>query len=223
MESNLGKVLVNLLLMKPFSDFGVIPNEEDYFGSDNVTQDALEDYFNHLILRFRSEEIDVDHEKIRESVASAMNEMCDVSGKYNVLAGNSISYRDFIRLEVEDPEADKMFHPEVKPGAFSDIEDQFKKCGKTLMNYFKEHDDTELHPFVASGTGIAAKQFTQLAGYIGLKPDIDGSVIPVTITDNFLKGLNSLESYYIISKGSRKALITNQRMTKKSGLIFRPL
>ena len=204
--------------MKPFAEFGLIPVAEDYYDGNNITQDVLDEYFNHVILRFRNENVDIDYDRIRASITETMNEMCDVSGEYNVKVGNSISYRDFIRLEVEDEEVNKLFHPEVKPGSFNEIENQFKKCSKNLMKYFKEHEDTELHPFVASETGINAKQFGQLAGFVGLKPDMDGSVIPVTITDNFLRGLNSIESYYINSKGTRKALTVNNRMTKKSGL-----
>jgi len=48
-------------------------------------------------------------------------------------------------------------------------------------------------------------------------------VIPVTITDNFLKGLSNLESYFINSKGTRKALTTNNRMTRRSGYLTRKL
>ena len=47
---------------------------------------------------------------------------------------------------------------------------------------------------------------------------MDGSVIPVVIKENFLNGLQGLESYYINSKGTRKSLVTNKTMTKKSGL-----
>lgn len=34
---------------------------------------------------------------------------------------------------------------------------------------------------------------------------MSGEVIPVTVKDNFLRGLNSLESYYINASGTKKA------------------
>ena len=163
-EMTLGKILMNILVMRPFADFGVVPSEVDVFDKDTVTQGALDEYFNHIIKRFRSEEINTSYDVIRTSITNAMNEMSDLSGEYNVLVGNSVSFRDLIRLEVEDPEFNEIVHPVVKPGQFNDIERQFDAAGKRLMNYFKEHKDTELHPFVASGTGINKKQFTQAAG-----------------------------------------------------------
>ena len=50
-----------------------------------------------------------------------------------------------------------------------------------------------------------------------------GEVIPVTIKDNFLRGLSGLESYYISACGSKKALVTNNKYTKKSGYLTRKL
>lgn len=47
-----------------------------------------------------------------------------------------------------------------------------------------------------------------------------GDVIPVTITDNFLRGLQGLESYYINACGTKKSLTTNQKYTKRSGLNY---
>ena len=47
---------------------------------------------------------------------------------------------------------------------------------------------------------------------------MSGEVIPVTVKDNFLRGLNSLESYYINASGTKKALTTNNKFTRKSGL-----
>lgn len=153
---------------------------------DNLTQAVLENYFNYLLERLVEKEI--SYEEIRQSFVESMNEMCDLSGQYNVNVGSSISYRDFIRMEVEDPEAEKLFKPDVKDGSFSDIESQFSAHGKKLMKYLKEHD-SELKPFVCSETGLNTKQLTQCIGFIGLKPDMDGSVIPVTVADNFLNGL----------------------------------
>lgn len=163
-KMTLGKLFVNLLLMRPFAELGVIPTDDDIFEGNTVTQDVLDSYFNHIVERFRHNEIDVDYDRIRVSICKAMDEMCDLSGEYNVKVGNSVSYRDLIRLEVEDPEFDALTHTKVKPGQFHDIEKQFNELGKKLMNYFIEHKDTELHPFVASETGINKKQFTQAIG-----------------------------------------------------------
>jgi len=111
-----GQFFLNLLLMRPFADFGLIPTEDDVVMWNTVTQDSIDSYFNHIIERFRKEDIDADYDKIREAITNTMNEMSDVSGEINPRAGNSVSYRDLIRLEVEDPEFNALTHTKVKPG-----------------------------------------------------------------------------------------------------------
>ena len=213
----LGRLLTCLLLIKPLVMLGIDVLKEDLYFEIDLTQGSLEKYFNYLLKRVIDIGIDNDFEKIRVYFIEAMNEMCDLSGEFNVKVGRTVSYRDFLRMEVEDPEAEKLFSPEVNSGSFSDIEKQFSAHSKKLMKYLREHD-SELKPFICSETGINGKQLTQCIGFIGLKPDMDGNVIPVTISDNFLNGLTGLESYFISSKGTRKALTTNNRMTKRSGL-----
>jgi len=173
-----GRVFLNLCLMKAFITLGIHPNESDIFSAESVTQGELEDYANHIIERAKelnkAEKIEVNYDLLRQSIADDNDELCDLSERYNKVRGNSISFRDFIRLEVEDPEAYALFHPVVKPGQFNAIEAQFKIAGKKLEEYFITHKDTELHPFVASETGVNIKQFTQMAAFVGLKPDRDG-------------------------------------------------
>ena len=220
-EMNIGELLVNLFLMRPFAELKIHVIPEDLFVDRYMTQDGMENYFNHVIKRCRMNNIDYD--RIRQSIANSMNEMSDVSGKYNVLRGNSISFRDFVKLEVEDEEARDIFNPEVEPGSFSDIESQFNSYGNKIFKYFGSRKDTELHPFIISNTGVNKKQSIQCFSFVGLKPDIDGSIIPVTIKDNFIHGLSGIENYYINCKGTRKALITNNKMTRRSGYLTRKL
>lgn len=155
-----GKLFLNILLLRPFAEFGLMPTINDIVTWNNVTQDLLDSYFNHIVDRFRESDINADYDQIRNCITETMNEMCDVSGEMNPRAGNSVSYRDLIRLEVEDPEFDALTHTKVKPGPFNNIEDQFNALGKKLINYFEKNKDTELHPFVVSETGINKKQFT---------------------------------------------------------------
>lgn len=215
--------MTNILVMKPLVFIGIPLIEEDLFTKPSMTQGNLEEYFNYLLERISNTSKDSDYNVTRRLFIEAMNEMCDLSGEYDVKVGNSISYRDFLRLEVEDPEAEELFSPKVKPGSFSDIEGQFNTHTKKLMKYFRKRRDAELSRFIEAESGINSKQMTQCIGFIGLKPDMDGSVIPVTIGDNFLNGLTGLESYFINCKGTRKALTTNNRMTRRSGYLTRKL
>jgi hypothetical protein len=222
-DSTLGRVLVNLLIMKPFVGKGLRLTSEDLFSYESVTEGNLDAYFNRVISRFKGEAV-MDFDDLRAVVGETINEMSDLSGELNVLAGNSVSFHDFVRLSVEDQKAKDFFNQKIdRRMQFDQIEDKFNKLGKDIEKYFKSRKDTELYPFVISDTGINRKQLTQAIGFIGLKPDIDGSIIPVAISDNYLVGLKSLESYFINAKGTRKALITNSRMVRRSGYLTRKL
>ncbi len=222
-DSTLGRVLISLLIMKPYVGKGLSLTEEDLFGFPSVTEGNLNAYFNRLIARFKGE-ADIDFDELRESVAESINEMSDLSGELNVLAGNSISFHDFVRLVSEDKKAKELFSQKIdRKMQFDEIEEKFNKLGKDIEKYFKTNTESELHPFVMSDTGINRKQLTQAIGFVGLKPDIDGSIIPVAIQDNYLHGLSNLESYFINAKGTRKALITNSRMVRRSGYLTRKL
>jgi hypothetical protein len=223
LDATYGKVLINLLIMKPFVGKGLKLGVNDMFNFESVTEGNLDYYFNSIIARFKSE-VDIDFDDLRIVIGETINEMSDISGELNVLAGNSVSFYDFVRLNVENEEAKKLFNQKIsKRMQFDEIEAKFNKLGKEIETFFKTNKDTELYPFVISDTGINRKQLTQAIGFVGLKPDIDGSVIPVAIEDNYLNGLKSLESYYINAKGTRKALITNSRMVRRSGYLTRKL
>lgn len=219
-EMSLGLLLINLILLRYVVALGRSVSKDDLFMEDKMTQKLLEKYLNKI-----NDSVDIsEYDKVREIIAKILDEAADISGAVNVKRGNTISYRDFIRISVETPEVGKsLFRPEVKSGQFHDIEKQFNAKAKEQMTYFSTHKESELYPFAVSGTGLNTKQLCQCIGFVGLKPDMDGSVIPVIIKENFLNGLQGLESYYINSKGTRKSLVTNKTMTKKSGYLTRKL
>jgi len=204
-DATIGRVLLNLLIMKSFVEKGHILREDDLFNYPSVTEGNLNDYFNKILHRGKNKS---DFDELRKLIAETLNEMSDISsGELNVLAGNSLSFHDFVRLSATDPEAKELFNYKLEEHMqFDEIENKFFELGKKLDKFFREHKDTEIYPFISSDTGINQKQFTQAVGFIGLKPDIDGTIIPIVINDNYLNGLMSLESYFINAKGTRKAL-----------------
>ena len=52
---------------------------------------------------------------------------------------------------------------------FDEIERIFDELGSKIENFFLKRTDTELHPFVLSGTGINKKQMTQAIGLVGIE------------------------------------------------------
>jgi hypothetical protein len=202
-DATLGRVLINLLIMKPFVEKDVVLTEDFIFGFTSVTANNLNKYFNNIITKGKTV---VDFDDLRKTIAETINEMSDLSGELNMLAGNSISFHDFVRLYVEDPEAKEIFNYKLKENMqFDEIEDEFLKLGHTIKKFFLDRPNTELYPFMTADTGINKKQLTQAIGFVGLKPDIDGSIIAHAIDENYLTGLKTIQNYFINAKGTRKA------------------
>lgn len=224
LESTLGKTLLNLFLVNVYVESGLFFNLSEFFNDDALSQSDLEKYFNSVIDSFRNLSSNVHFEDVRKKIAETIDEMSEFSTDLNYLAGDSISFHDFLRLSIEDPEVENIFYSKLPYGLqFDEIESLFKEKGKEIKKFYAKHPESDLSPFLKSGTGINPKQLTQCIGFVGLKPDIDGNVIPVNIEANYLIGLGNLENYFINSEGTRKALLTNKNMVKKSGYLTRKL
>lgn len=219
-ETTIGDIYIKLLMAEPYVLSNIFPDKEHLFNFSEITQEAIEEYIN-IVYSLLKEKISYDD--IRILIYKILNEASDISGKANNRKGNTVSFTNLLKLSVDDPEANEIFHPVIENGQFNYIEKQFSDYSKKAMNYFKKNEKSELHPFVIAGTGVNAKQLTQCISFVGLKPNIDGTVIPVTIKDNFLVGLSSIQNYFINAKGTRLALLMNNKMTKKSGYLTRKL
>lgn len=216
-DKTFGAVMLNMHLIDSFVERGFSLTKDDLFNSSTVTQDNLREYLDKILEKFKDAGVK-DLDEVRETIYRTLNESSDASGEYNRRSGNSISFTDIVRFAVNSPEINKIFHPVVKDGQFSDIEKQFKDASKAIQEFYSAHPESELYPFFASKTGINLKQATQMMSFNGLKPDVTGNVIPVVVKDNFISGMTNLENYFIDCKGTRLALITNSKYVRRSGL-----
>ena len=222
LDLTLGQILLNLFLLSFFEGSNLKIYKSDLFLKDAISGDDLNDIFNKFLTRIKDSGNDFDF--YRRSLFKVLNEMGDIYSKTNVLVGNTIDYLDFLQAEEEDPAAADLFSVKIPHGLqFNDIEKIFKQKSKDLENYFNTHTKRNLSPFTRSKTGINFKQATQTLSFVGLKPTFDGKVIPKCVTSNFLKGLDKIEDWYIVSKGARLALATNYRMVRVSGYLTRKL
>jgi hypothetical protein len=219
----LGEALTNLMMLK-FSITQDIPITKDLILSGKkVNGDEISKIFNRVLNKIK--EIDnLNYDHARLSISESINEMSDISGEINVRAGNTISIQDFVRLAATDENAKKIFNVKFDDNVkFSEIEDEFDRKGQEILDYFSKKKDSDLYNYVWSKTGLNLKQLTQAISFVGLKPDMDGSIIPVVIDGNYVRGLGNIESYYINSKGTRKALVTNFNNVRQSGYLTRKL
>jgi hypothetical protein len=221
--STKGALLLNMFFMRFFVASRHQISSSEYYTKDSISQGNIENEFNDIQTITLNEKICTDDE-FRNISAEILNEMSGFSTIDNVLAGNTIDYEDFL-LAMQDPDAKQIFYPEIpKKAQYNEIEKFFKSTGKEIEKYYTEHKEYDFSPFVRSGSGVNLKQCTQTLSFVGLKPNIaTGQVIPHVIDDNFLKGLTTIENYFINAEGTRGALCTNHRYTRESGYNNRKL
>lgn len=220
LQMRIGRLFINLFFIEPLkvlSTYGgtVKITRDDLFLDDFVTEGSLEKHFNKLIDKAKEADISGMHlfnddseylADMKTKIAEIINSFSEMSGEFNVTYGNSLSLLGFIQMS-EDPEGRELFYQTIDEGVqFRDIEDKFNDLSKKIVKYFETHPEGELHSFIVSKSGINNKQLCQALGMIGLKPDIDGNVIPVAIDTNYLVGLDNTENYFINCRGTRKAL-----------------
>ena len=108
-----------------------------------VTEDNLYNFIDKVIGICKKND-GVDYSLIKKYIAESLDEMSDLSTELNMVAGNSISFQDFVRLVSDDEEARNLFNRNTEFGMqFDEIESDFKSLGNELEKYFKAHPDTE--------------------------------------------------------------------------------
>ena len=218
---NYGKLLLNLYFLEFYAKYNLDFDESamilDEFYDSKITSRLLDKLLdvcddNNINIRY-----------YEDFVYDLLNELEDLSSTFLSTTGSELCLDDLLKLEQEE-ELKPVFNIDIKRGtSYNDIESQFNKNSKLLQKYFHNHKEAGLSPFVTADSGINMKQLTQCISMVGLKPDIDDKTIPVPIKDNYLSGLGNLEFFFINAKGTRKALITNYTMVRKSGYLTRKL
>ena len=221
LEIGASKLLFNLILFQFHIEKGLPINKEDLWLEDYLRAGVLKQHFDKMILLYESKGIDLD--ETRANIRDIIDELTELSANINQHHGQTLSLLDFIEAS-KDPDIHDAFYSKVEFGkSFDEIEKQFKSTGARFIDYYRKHPEREIYAMAASDCGMNAQQFTQCAGFVGTKPDINGDIIPYVVTNNYLTGLKEKEDIFISAKGCRKATIFGKSNVKKSGYLTQKL
>jgi hypothetical protein len=221
-EMNLGRALINLIVLRPIVDMGDIASSMNLLPTEvPFSQDILASHFNKILVRYEGEG---KWEALNDSIAECQTRLAALSGHANVAAGNTVSVWSVIQAMEKNQALNDLVHLSIPDGmTFDEIEFFLEKEKmQELVSILKE-EETCLRPYILSNTGINVKQMFQVICNIGLKPDLAGNVIGHAINTNFLRGLRDSKDYYVLSTGARKAQITNASDVKDSGYMTRKI
>lgn len=219
----LSNLYTQLVLLYPFVHIygdGVIPDDFiviDEIGSFNSS--FFNGYCNQIIKFIGLEKKD----ELNVSLKWVIETLSDISGRCNKMHGTTINIYDIIHLSMTDKEVAEAIRYSIPANLeFKEIEDDIDKNFKKFLNVLEKHE-TCYSIYLKSKTGINLKQFCEKLFCIGLKPDLEGMIIPETIDTNFTMGLRNITDFFINACGARKALITSHERVKDSGYLTRKL
>lgn len=218
-----GNLITILILLKPYLTTDIKINSTEVPDVKNFSSRTLNKYINNTIQDNRLRVIKTKKE-ISKDISEILNSLAQISGLCTVLKGITTSVYDFLEASAKDPYAYSLFNTKIGKGLqFNEVEDKFKELGDKITDYFKTKPEYDLYYHLNSNAAVNIKQLTQATGFVGAKPDMDGNHVPVIIEDNYLVGLSDVESYFVNSKGTRKALVVNYAQVRKSGYLTRKL
>ena len=210
--------LTNLILLRPFYTFEQNSINDEFIttnGNEFKSTD-LEDYYNRIIEEFGSNE--KGFKLINGVISDITNTFDDISGTYNVLYGNSMNLYSLIELSNKNEKLYDLLNFKFPNGLeYKDIEEIGDKKLGELIDILKTEDNV-MKNYLNSGTGINLKQLRQYAITVGSKPSLDGSILEKIINTSLINGMRNVDDFVINASGARKAIITNYKQVRKSGL-----
>lgn len=210
--------LTNLLMWQPLVALGYYKDINETFIIDctQISTDLIENFLNDkIVIPYRKE---VKNVKMNKTLHDTIFSLSRISTDFNILLGLSINTETFIDVSRKNKRFDEIIRTKLDENMQpNEIEETLDKLMKEQIEILQTEDNF-LRPILRSGTGIKHKQLSEFAINGGLKPELDGSTIPVPINSNFIVGgLNNSVYYYIDSLGGRKAAVMNKTVMGLSG------
>jgi len=217
-EMPFANFVTNVILLKPFFTFECNSIDDNFIITDpnNFKSSNLEKYYNRIIDKFgKSEEGFI---KINGIISDITNTLDDISGTYNVLYGNSMNLYSLIELSNKNEDLYNLLNFKFPPNIeYKEIEDMGNRKLDELLEILRTEDNV-MKNYLNSGTGVNVKQLRQYAIAVGAKPGLDGSILEKIVNTSLINGMRNVDDFVINASGARKAIITNYKQVRKSGL-----
>lgn len=218
-----GGALVAMVICGPMAGTGVTP-DPDWFCKlaawGAVTSARLKGAVEDVMESLRGV---LDPRETGGRVAVMLQKLAALGGSVNAKVVSTISVLGILRAARQDPRLHELMN--WKPNAesdFSDIENSLQRAEKELVAILRDSDNP-VEPYLRAGTGVNTRQLSQVVVAVGLKPDLQGNVIPHPVASSFLQGLSSVKDYMVVALGARKAQVTTYSQVKSSGYFTRKL
>ena len=211
--------IVNLIIWNVFRKLDRVDDlsSPHIFDGSKISEDYISDYINHTFIAPYHKVVDmISMNKALDDLIYALSQ---IFTDFGILAGTTMDMESFIDLAQRYPRFREILHTKLDDTMQpKEIEDLLSSSKKEFLDIIINDEENHLKPFLVTGAGINTGQLQEFAISGGLKPDVEGNVIPVPINSNYISGgLNSINNFYIDGQAGPKALIMNSTVMGKSG------
>lgn len=211
--------IVNLIVWEVFRKLDKVSDlsSTHIFDCTKISEDYNSNYINQLIIEPYHKEVDIV--TINTSLDDMIYRLSQIFNDFGIITGTTMDIESFIDLSQRYVRFRDLLHTKLDTSMQpNDIEELLSANKKEFVDIILNDEWNNLKPFLVTGAGINTGQLQEFAISGGLKPDVEGNVIPVPINSNFIAGgLNSISNFYIDGQAGSKPLIMNQTVMGRSG------
>lgn len=213
-EMRLGKLVPNLFFLKILQKYGIPIEASDFF--DFVEAKQLENYINRISEKAEAYKDNIDLETLKAELTKSIVELSDFTVKVNTLVGITVNLSSLGQLAARNPKVKELLNFTIPEGLeLNDIEKTVDEHVKAINEILKK-EESVYKPLLLGGA-VNARQLGQTFVNVGLKPDIEGNVIPEPVNTSFIRGLRGRQDFKTCAIGARKALVISHKQVKNSG------
>jgi hypothetical protein len=215
---SLGMMIISMYFVRILVNNGIKLRIGLFFKSADSKK--LGDYIDIISEEYEKYKKDLD--PLKEGIIDSIVKLSDDMVKVNSLRGATINLYSIGKLAETNKEFKDLLGWEIPNGiGLNDIEKLVNEKVGRCIEILSEADT--VYRDLIRGGAISTRQLGQSFVSIGLKPDVEGRVIPEPINTSFLRGLRGRQDYFTCAIGARKALLINFKQVKQSGYLARKL
>lgn len=209
--------LYNVYLWYSFVEVSDIHILDDSFILEAEEIPHINDFINEKVIKVMRE-LNVKETTIGFNVSKTNYKLRGISLELSQIMGFHFDEKTFIEM-YKDPVIRELMTIKLPQDAQPvEIEKIIDDAEKKLVNHLKSIPDNPISIILRAGTGIKIKQLVEYLIMMGMKPSLEGEVMPIPIeTSSLVGGLNRPSYQYIDASGARKPLIMNYKEMGNAG------
>lgn len=209
--------LYNVYLWYSFVEVSDIHILDDSFILEAEEIPHINDFINEKVIKVMRE-LNVKETTIGFNVSKTNYKLRGISLELSQIMGFHFDEKTFIEM-YKDPVIRELMTIKLPQDAQPvEIEKIIDDAEKKLVNHLKSIPDNPISIILRARTGIKIKQLVEYLIMMGMKPSLEGEVMPIPIeTSSLVGGLNRPSYQYIDASGARKPLIMNYKEMGNAG------